>query len=120
MSLNLFDIPDIDYPYEAKRWIPFKPANTGTRPILFTVPAGDDYYDLNETKLEIKVRLNTAGTGGISSGEGAPSDANNSKYVYCVNNFGHSLFNQMNVSFNGVLMTEQSNAYHQKAYLETL
>ena len=26
----------------------------------------------------------------------------------------------MNVSFNGVLMTEQSTAYHQKAYLETL
>ena len=26
----------------------------------------------------------------------------------------------MNVSFNGVLMTKQSNAYHQKAYLETL
>ena len=91
MSLNLFDIPNIDYRYEAKRWIPFKPANTGTRPILFTVPSGDDYYDLNETKLEIKVRLNTAGTEGISSGEGAPSDANNSKYVYCVNNFGHSL-----------------------------
>ena len=120
MSLNLFDIPDIDYRYEAKRWIPFKPANTGTRPILFTVPAGDDYYDLNETKLEIKVRMNTTGTGGLSSGEGAASDANNTKYVYCVNNFGHSLFNQMNVSFNGVLMTEQSNAYHQKAYLETL
>ena len=120
MSLNLFDIPDIGYSYEAKRWIPFKPANTGTRPILFTVPAGDDYYDLNETKLEIKVRLNTAGTQGISSAEGAPSDANNTKFVYCVNNLGHSLFNQMNVSFNGVLMTEQSNAYHQKAYLETL
>ena len=120
MSLNLFDLPDIDYRYEAKRWIPFKPANTGRHPILFTVPAGDDYYDLNETKLEIKVRLNTTGTAGISSGEGAASDANNSRYVYCVNNFGHSLFNQMNVSFNGVLMTEQSTAYHQKAYLETL
>ena len=40
MSLNLFDIPDIDYRYEAKRWIPFKPANTGTRPILFTVQQG--------------------------------------------------------------------------------
>ena len=53
MSLNLFDVPDIDYSYEAKRWIPFKPANTGTRPILFTVPSGDDYYDLNETKLEM-------------------------------------------------------------------
>ena len=120
MSLNLFDIPGFDYRYKAKRWVPFKPANTGRQPILFTVPACDDYYDLKQTKLEIKVRLNTAGTGGVSSGEGAASDANNSKYIYCVNNFGHSLFNQMNVSFNGVLMTERSNAYHQKAYLETI
>ena len=120
MSLNLFDIPGYDYRYKAKRWIPFKPANTGRQPILFTVPACDDYYDLKETKLEIKVRLNTTGTGGVFSGEGAASDQNNSKYIYCVNNFGHSLFNQMNVSFNGVLMTEQSNAYHQKAYLETI
>ena len=120
MSLNLFDVPGIDYRYEAKRWIPFKPANTGRRPILFTVPSSDDDYDLNETKLEVKVRMNTTGTNGLSADETGPSDANNTKYVFCVNNFGHSLFNQMNVSFNGVLMTEQSNAYQQKAYLETL
>ena len=120
MSLDLFDLPDIDYRYEAKRWVPFKPANTGWRPILFTVPASDDYYHLNETKLEIKIRLNTSGTNGVSSSEGAPSDANNTKYVYCANNFGHTLSNQMNVNFNGVLMKEQSNAYHQKAYIETL
>ena len=37
-----------------------------------------------------------------------------------VNNFGQTLSNQMNVNFNGVLMTEQSNAYHQKAYIEIL
>ena len=120
MSLNLFDIPGLDYRYKAKRWVPFKPANTGRQPILFTVPACDDYYDLKETKLEIKVRLNTSGTNGVSAATGAASDGNNSKYIYCVNNFGHTLFNQMNVSFNGVLMTEQSNAYHQKAYLETI
>ncbi|CAH3016340.1 unnamed protein product [Porites evermanni] len=59
-------------------------------------------------------------TGGLSNDERGASDGNDTKYVYCVNNFDHSLFNQMNVSFNGVLMTEQSNAYHQKAYLETL
>ena len=93
MSLNLFDIPDVDYSYKAKRWVPFKPANTSTQPILFTVPASDYYYDLNETKLEIKVRLNTTGTGGVSNVEGSVSTANLSKYVYCVNNFGHSLFN---------------------------
>ena len=120
MSLNLFDVPGVDYRYEAKRWIPFKPANTGRRPILFTLPSSDDYYDLNETKLEVKVRMNTTGTNGLSANETGASDANNIKYVYCVNNFGHSLFNQMSVSFNGVLTTEQSNTYHQKAYLETL
>ena len=120
MSVNLFDIPDVDYSYKAKRWVPFKPPNSGTQPILFTVPASDDYYDLNDTKLEIKIRLNTAGTNGVSSTEGSVSDGNNSKYIYCVNNFAHSIFSQMNLSFNGVLMTEQSNAYHQKAYLETL
>ena len=120
MSLNLFDVPNVDYSYEAKRWVPFQPANTGRQPILFTVPASDDYYDLNEAKLEVKVRLNTAGTNGVVAAEDGPSDGNNSRYIYCVNNFGHTLWSQMNVSFNGVLMTGQSNAYHQKAYIETL
>ncbi|CAH3014591.1 unnamed protein product, partial [Porites evermanni] len=64
--------------------------------------------------------MNATGANGLSADETSASDGDNTKYVYCVNNFGHTLFNQMNVSFNGVLMTEQSNAYHQKAYLETL
>ena len=42
MLLNLFDVPGIDYGYEAKQWVSFKPANTGRRPILFTVPSSDD------------------------------------------------------------------------------
>ena len=120
MFLNLFGVPDIDYRYEAKRWVPFKPANTGRRPIVFTVPSSDDYYDLNETKLEVKVRMNTTGTGGLFDDQTDASDRNDTKDVYCVNNFGHTLFNQMNVTFHGVLMTEQSNAYHQKAYVETV
>ena len=99
---------------------PSKPANTGKRPILFTVPASDDNYDLNESFLEVKVRLNKAGTEVVSDSEGAAWTANVTKYVYCVNNFGHTLFNKMNVHFKGVLMSEQSNAYHQKAYIETL
>ena len=120
MSLNLFDVPGIDYRYEAKRWVPFKCANTGRRPILFMVPSTEDYYDANETKLEVKVLINTTGTEGLVDDETDASDGNDTKYVYCVNNFGHTLFNRMNATFNGVLMTEQSNAYHQKAYLETL
>ena len=64
--------------------------------------------------------MNATGANGLSADETSASDGDNTKYVYCVNNFGHTLFNQMNVSFSGVLMTEQSNACHQKAYLETL
>ena len=106
MSLNLFDIPSINYRYEAKQWVPFKCANTGRRPILFTVPSTEDYYDVNETKLEVKVLINTTGTEGLFDDETDASDGNDTKYVYCVNNFGHTLFNQMNATFNGVLMTE--------------
>ena len=51
MSLNLFVVPEVDYRYEAQRWVPFKPASTGKRPILSTVPASDNLYDLNEAKL---------------------------------------------------------------------
>ena len=120
MSLNLFDVPNVDYSYEAKRWVPFQPANTGRQPILFTVPASDDYYDLNEAKLEIKVRLNTAGANGVVADAGAPSNGDNTRYLWCANNFGHTLWSQMNVSLNGVLMTGQNNAYHQKAYFETI
>ena len=64
--------------------------------------------------------MNTTGTGGLVDDETAASDGNDTKYVYYVNNFGHTFLNQMNVTFNGVLMTEQSNAYHKKAFVETL
>ncbi|CAH3144151.1 unnamed protein product, partial [Porites evermanni] len=37
-----------------------------------------------------------------------------------VNNFGHSIFRDITLSMNGVLMTEQSNTYYYRAYLETL
>ena len=120
MSLNLFDIPDVDYQYKERLDVTYQSANTGLCPILFTVPASDDYFDLNESFLEVKVRLNTSGTGGVSDNESGASTENVSKYLYCVNNFAHSLFIQMNVSFNGVLMSEQTNNYHYKAFFETL
>ena len=50
----------------------------------------------------------------------ANSDADNTRNTYCVNNFGHSIFRDMTLSMNSVLMTEQSNTYHYRAYLETL
>ena len=121
MSLNLFDVPEVDYRYEVSRDVVFQPALTGIQPITFSIPASDDYYDLIELRFQVKVRLTdpAAGYQGLKANL-ADSDANNTRNTYCVNNFGHPLFRDMTLSMNGVLMTEQSNTYHYRAYLETL
>ena len=117
MSLNLFNVPDVDYRYQASREVAFQPTLTGTQPITFSIPASDDYSVLNELRFQVKVRL----THPVAGYEGlANSDANNTRNTYCVNNFAHTIFRDMTMSMNGVLMTEQSNTYHNKAYLETL
>ncbi|CAH3173311.1 unnamed protein product [Porites lobata] len=121
MSLELFDVPDVDYRYEASREVEFQPALTGIQPITFSIPGSDDYYDTNSLRFKVKVRLTNpaAGYTGLDAGL-LISDANESRHVYCVNNFGHTIFRDMTLSMNGVLMTEQSNTYHYRAYLETL
>ena len=110
----------MDYRYEASRDEAFQPALTGTRPITFSIPASDDYYDLNELCFQVKVRLTdpAAEYQGLK-GNVANSDGNNTRNTYCVNNFGHTIFGDINLRMNGVLMTEQSNTYHYKAYVET-
>ena len=121
MSLNLFKVPDVDYRYEASREVEFQPALTGIQPITFSIPGSDDYYDPNSLRFKVKVRLTDPATGyaGLKANLAA-SDGNNTRNTYCVNNFGHSLFRDITMSMNGVLMTEQSNTYHYRAYLETL
>ena len=55
MSLNLFDVPEVDYRYEASRDVVFQPALTGIQPITFYIPASDDCYDPNELRFQVKV-----------------------------------------------------------------
>ena len=122
MSLQLFDVPSVDYRYEASREVEFQPALTGIQPITFSIPGSDDYYDPNSLRFKVKVRLTdpTDGYVGLNADLTAASDANNSKSTYVANNFGHTIFRDITMSMNGVLMTEQTNTYHYRAYLETL
>ena len=93
MSLQLFDVPDVDYRYEASREVEFQPALTGIQPITFSIPGSDDYYDTNSLRFKVKVRLTdpAAGYTGLDGGL-LISDANESRHVYCVNNFDHTIF----------------------------
>ena len=122
MSLQLFDVPSVDYRYEASREVEFQPALTGIQPITFSIPGSDDYYDPNSLRFKVKVRLTDPADGylGLHADLTAASDANNSKSTYVVNNFAHTIFRDITMSMNGVLMTEQTNTYHYRAYLETL
>ena len=58
----------------------------------------DDYYDLNELRFQVKVRL-TDPAGGYQGLKAnlADSDANNSRNTYCVNNFGHTIFRDIDM-----------------------
>ena len=121
MSLNLFDVPDVDYQYEALRDVAFQPAQTGTRHITFSIPAPDDYHDLNELRFQVKVRL-TDPAGGYQGLKANLADSMRTipDTPTASNNFDHTIFRDINMSMNGVLMTEQSNTYHYKAHMETI
>ena len=82
MSLNLFDVPEVDYQYKASRDVVFQPALTGIQLITFSIPALDDYYDRNELRVQVKVRLTDPATGyeGLKDNL-AISDGNNTKHL---------------------------------------
>lgn len=120
-SLDLFDVPPVDYRYEAHRYVRFNPTLTGIDPITFHIPQTDDFVDLSDSRLEIELRMNNGATGylGIKMDDAA-SDANNTRNTYVETNLGHTLFKQIDLSVNGALVTPQGNNYHHQAYIETL
>ena len=86
----------------------------------FSVQALEDYVDLNRSYFVVDLRLSTSGTNGIVADANSASDANNTKFTYAVNNLAHTIFKQINVRFNGTLMTEQTDTYAYSAFFQTL
>ena len=119
-SLNLFSVPSTDYDFQGYKMVPYSKLSTSITPMKFSVQALEDFVDLNRSYFVIDLRLSTAGQNGIVADENAASDANNTKFTYAVNNLAHTIFKQINVRFNGTLMTEQTDTYAYSAYLQTL
>ena len=120
MSLDVFTVPSANATVQRYRNVKYSPSSTGITPISFSIPALDDFVDLNRSFLEVELKLNSASTNGIVADANAASDANNTRFVYVTNNLGHTLFKQMNLRFNGTLMSEQTDTYAYNAFLETL
>lgn len=120
-SLDLFTLPPVDYRYDAHRYVKYNPTLTGINPITFQIPQTDDFIDLADSRLEIEVRLTHphSGYAGIQIND-AVSDATNTRNMLVENNFGHTLFEQIDLKVNGALVTPQGNNYHHQAYIETI
>ena len=122
-GLNFFHVPPVDFRFEARRYVHYRPVYQGIEPITFQIPATDDYMDIKEAKLIIKVRLKHAKTGytGIKvQTSRLVSDATTTNNTSIANNFAHTIIKQFNVKFNGILLTEQTNLYHYLSYFATL
>ena len=119
-SLSIFSVPSTDYDLQGYKMVPFSKLSTSITPMKFSVQALEDYVDLNRSYFVIDLRLSTSGTNGIVADANSASDANNTKFTYAVNNLAHTIFKQINVRFNGTLMTEQTDTYPYSAYFQTL
>lgn len=109
-ELDLFALPSTQTSIESGQWIHYKPISSlsDDGPIEFQVPGtGDDYIDLSHTLIHIKAKITQA--------EGGESIA-----VAPVNNWLHSLFNQLDIYLNQKLISPPNNTYAYRAYIENL
>ena len=119
-SLDIFSVPSTDYTLQGYRMVPYHKLSSSITPMKFSVQALEDYVDLNRSYFVVDLRLSTSGQNGIVADANAASDANNTKFTYAVNNLAHTIFKQINVRFNGTLMTEQTDTYAYSAFFQTL
>ncbi|XP_031779747.1 uncharacterized protein F54H12.2-like [Nasonia vitripennis] len=111
-ELDLFTLPPTQTSLEGTQWIEYKPVTSISEDsyLEFLIPGNsDDYIDLAHTMINLSVRL-----------EKGDSPIEDKTLVAPVNNFLHSIFNQVDVFFNQKAVSPPSNAYAYRAYIETL
>lgn len=118
-ELLLFEIPPTQTTIEKSHYVQYKPISslTDDSPIEFVIPGtGEEYIDLAHTMLSVRVSVKT----NIAEKDFATGIGDKVKKAGPVNNFMHSLFNQVDVSFNQKPVTPPNNAYAYRAYIESL
>lgn len=112
-ELDLFAVPPTQTSIENATFVEYRPiaSLTDGAPIEFEVASsGDDYLDFANSFLQVKVKIVRANGDDLVAAD----------TVGPVNNFLHSLFSQVDVSLNDVLVTNSSNTYAYRAYIENL
>jgi len=112
-NLDLFSVPPMQKSVENGKYVDYHPINTidNGSPIEFEIPAsGDEFLDLCNSLLYVKVKVVQQNDQALGA----------DLRVAPVNLFLHSLFNQVDISLNGTLVTTATDTYGYRSYIETL
>ena len=117
--MELFTVPTTQVTIESSHWVNYKPiaSLSDDCAIEFNIPGNaEEYLDLAHTMLSLKVTIKS----NKDYSEATAATLLQIKNVGPVNNFLHSLFSQVEVSFNQKIVTPPCNGYSYRAYIENL
>ena len=110
-ELELFAIPATQTAIESCYEVEFRPSATldSTRTYDFQVPASEDFTDMSGTMIYVKCKL-----------ESGRNDQTFEETLELTENFGNTMFDQMDIQLGTTSITPSTNLYHYQAYLEDL
>ncbi|XP_042912887.1 uncharacterized protein F54H12.2-like [Parasteatoda tepidariorum] len=112
-ELELFSLPITQTVIQDGQWIQFHPLSNvfDNAPVEFHVSgSAEDYIDLSQTQLFVKAKIVKSDNTLITKDD----------TIGPVNLFLHSLFSQVDISLNDRIVSNSSNTYPYRAYIETL
>lgn len=108
--LDLFSIPATDTTFTAGRYIVYNPKQSGINPFEFIIRSNTEFIDLAQSYFTIEGKITKDDDGQIVT----------ATQLYPAPNMFHTMIKQPSVWLNGQLVTDQTDTYPYKAYLETL
>lgn len=114
---DIFSTPTIQTTVESGSWESIAPLNgfeTGT--LEFNIAPTDEYIDLSETELYLKVSIRKKG----STDETQSSPIVESDEIGPINNFGSSIFDQVQLFLNNTQVENSNGSYAYRCYFEKL
>ncbi|GFW14385.1 uncharacterized protein TNCV_3327981 [Trichonephila clavipes] len=112
-ELELFNLPGTQTVIQDGQWIQFNPLSNvfDNAPVEFHISgSAEDYIDLSQTQLYVKAKIVKVNNTPITKDD----------TIGPVNLFLHSLFSQVDVSLNDRVVSNFSNTYPYRSYIETL
>jgi len=113
-SLDLFSVAPTQLSIQKSKYTEYRPVApvSATQVLDFVIPSSEEYVDLSQTFIYLKVKVMATATTALSVLQSAQ--------VTPINLWLHTLFSQVDLTINGKLATGTNDNYGYKAFLQTL